>query len=122
MSRTSDGERPAGRRPEVVLDVERRPGAYVLVLDNTGDAVAYAPRVRFEPDVVGAGEQPLSALAVWSGLAVLRPGHRIEVLVGPSWQPPRFDAMVVYADSDGRRHEASFTHDLATYDELPQPL
>ncbi|GAB3591953.1 hypothetical protein GCM10027446_11740 [Angustibacter peucedani] len=119
----TERERPAaGRRPEVVLDVERRAGAYRLVLDNTGDAVALDPRVRFEPDVVGAGEQAVSALAVWSGLAVLRPGHPVAVLVGPRWEPGRFTASVEYADTDGRRYEASFTHDLATYDGLAEPL
>jgi hypothetical protein len=112
-----------GWRPEVVLDVEVRSGCIVLVLENTGTASAYAPRVRFEPEVVGlGGELAVSKLPVWSTLAVLRPGHPVEVVLGTSADADqRFTAHIGYVDVDGQAYETSLTHDLRTHRERTQP-
>ena len=115
---------PTSRRPEVVLDVEIRGGSVVLVLENTGTAAAYRPRVRFEPEVLGlGGELAVSKLRIWTSLAVLRPGRPVEVLLGTvADTDQRFTAQIDYADVDGRAYEVALGHDLRVYHELPQPF
>jgi len=115
---------PTSWRPEVVLDVEVRGGSVVLVLENTGAASAYRPRVRFEPEVRGlGGELAVSKLRIWTSLAVLRPGRPVEVLLGSGADTDqRFTVQIDYADVDGRTYEMTLTHDLRVYHELPQPF
>ena len=101
--------------PEVVLDVELRSGAFVLVLANTGTSTAFEPRVRFDTKVTGLqGELVVSDLPIWTGLAMLRPGSRVDVLLDR-----RFSVNVTYRDGAGRGVERSYTHDLDAYAGLP---
>ncbi len=129
MSRAPDPaphERDDGtaRRPEVVVDVERRAGAYLLVLANTGTATAYQPRATFEPRLTGpGGELAVSDLPIWSRLAMLRPGQRVEVLLDTeASDPQRFSVQVTYSDVSGRRYQGEATHDLGAYSGLPTLL
>ena len=109
--------------PEVVLDVERRSGAFLLILANTGSSTAFEPRVRFEPAVKGlGGTVDLSELPIWSGLPMLRPGASIEVLLDTMAIPTaetRFVATVGFTDGTGTKFERAYRHDLHVYDDLP---
>ena len=115
---------PTSWRPEVVLDVEVRDGSVVLVLENTGTACAYRPRVRFDPEVVGlGGELAVSKLRIWTSLAVLRPGRPWRCCWAPwptrtSASPPRSTTRT----STGASFEVTLGHDLRVYHELPQPF
>jgi hypothetical protein len=111
--------------PEVVLDIEPRGAAWLLVLANTGDSTAYQPRVRFDGPVSGLrGQVQIDRLPVWGGLALLRPGHQIEVLLDAHTDRPtrRLRAVVTWAAADGSSVERRFDHDLSVYDGLPTAL
>lgn len=110
--------------PEVVLDLEQRDGIFLLVLANTGGATAYRPQVEFDDELTGlAGTLSVSALPIWRGLTMLRPGTQVEVMLDHSAhrrsEPRRFTATVTYADRQGRQYDQRFEHDLRTYDGLP---
>lgn len=117
---------PAG--PEVVLDVELRSGAFVLVLANTGTSTAFEPRVSFASELIGLqGELVVSKLPIWTSLAMLRPGSRIDVLLDAqaarrTAEDRRFSVTVTYRDGAGRGIERAFTHDLEAYVGLPSLL
>jgi hypothetical protein len=126
MSAEPPREGPVG--PELVLDVEVRSGAFVLVLANTGTSTAFEPRVTFDTRLTGLrGELVVSDLPVWTGLAMLRPGQQIDVLLDAqsAHRTPadrRFTVRVNCTDASGRGFERSYTHDLKAYDGLPSPL
>ena len=128
MSAEPVRERPVPDGPEVVLDVEARSGAFVLVLANTGTATAFEPRVSFDTKLVGLqGELVVSDLPVWTRLAMLRPGCQVDVLLdaqsaGRTSGRRRFTAKVTYRDGSGRGFERAYTHDLEAYDGLPTLL
>jgi hypothetical protein len=128
MSTEPDLSEPQPVGPEVVLDVDLRSGAFVLVLANTGTSTAFEPRVSFATKLVGLqGELVVSELAIWTSLAMLRPGSRVDVLLdaqAASRDPEsrRFTATVTYRDGSGRGIERAFTHDLEAYDGLPNLL
>lgn len=110
--------------PEVVLDLEQRDGVFLLVLANTGAATAYRPQVEFDDRLTGlAGTLAVSGLPIWTGLAMLRPGTQVEVVLDHAAhrraEPRRFTATVTYADRQGRQYDQRFEHDLGTYDDLP---
>jgi hypothetical protein len=110
--------------PEVVLDLEHRDGVFLLVLANTGTATAYRPQVEFADQVTAlAGTLRLTELPLWTGLAMLRPGAQVEVVLDSSSHSRegarRFSATVTYADRQGRQYDQRFEHDLGTYDGLP---
>lgn len=114
--------------PEVVLDVEARSGAFVLVLANTGTSTAFEPRVSFDTRLTGLqGELVVSELLVWTGLAMLRPGCQVDVLLDAQSAPRapedrRFTVTVAYRDGAGRDFKRAYTHDLQTYGGLPSLL
>jgi hypothetical protein len=116
---------PQSVGPEVVLDVELRSGAFVLVLANTGTSTAFEPRVTFAGKLIGVqGELAVSDLAIWTGLAMLRPGSQVEVLLDAQTAPRapedrQFTVTVAYRDGGGRGVERVFTHDLDAYAGLP---
>jgi hypothetical protein len=111
--------------PEVVLDVELRSGAFVLVLANTGASTAFEPRVTFATKLPGLqGEIVVSDLPIWTGLSMLRPGSQVDVLLDAQTAPRapedrRFTVTVTYRDGGGRGVERVFTHDLDAYAGLP---
>ena len=110
--------------PEVVLDLEHRDGVFLLVLANTGAATAYRPRVEFDDRLSALGGTiTLSELPLWSGLAMRRPGAKVEVVLDHAARQRgtsrRFVATVTYADRQGRQYDQRFEHDLGTYDGLP---
>jgi len=117
------GSQPVG--PEVVLDVELRSGAFVLVLANTGTSTAFEPRVRFDTKVTGLqGELVVSDLPIWTGLSMLRPGSQVDVLLDVQFarrapEDRRFSVNVTYRDGAGRDVERAYTHDLDAYAGLP---
>ncbi len=113
--------------PYVILDVELVGGAFVLVLENIGAAPAYSPRVKFSRKLIGAGgEKVISDLAIWSRLALLRPGARVDVfldaapLVFRRKGSRRFRATVTYTDDAKHSFERRYDHDLDAYLDLPQ--
>jgi hypothetical protein len=113
--------------PEVVLDVEHRDGVFLLVLANTGGATAFEPRVTFDGPLRGLHDRTdVAALPIWTGLAMLRPGIQVDVLLNAGAARPedqqRFQATVTYADGAGHQHERTFDHDLSAYADLPMPL
>ena len=114
--------------PEVVLDVDLRSGAFVLVLANTGTSTAFEPRVSFATKLVGLhGELVVSELPIWTSLAMLRPGSQVEVLLDAQAarrdpEDRRFTVTVTYRDGSGRGIERTFTHDLGAYVGLPSLL
>ena len=114
--------------PEVVLDVELRSGAFVLVLANTGTSTAFEPRVSFASKLIGLqGELVVSDLPIWTRLAMLRPGSRVDVVLDAqaARRDPgdrRFTVTVTYRDGSGRGVERAFTHDLEAYVGLPSLL
>jgi hypothetical protein len=113
--------------PEVVLDLDHRDGVFLLVLANTGGATAYRPRVEFDDQVSALrGTLQLSELPLWTGLAMLRPGAQVEVVLDHTAHrrdgARRFAATVTYADRQGRRYDQRFEHDFGTYDGLPTLL
>jgi hypothetical protein len=114
--------------PELVLDVEHRDGLFFLVLANTGTATAFEPRVRFDQPLHGLhGQTDVSALPIWTGLAMLRPGVQVDVLLDPATQPRsadqlRFAVAVTYVDGSGEQHEHRYAHDLSAYAGLPSVL
>ena len=126
MSAEPSHQGPVG--PEVVLDVEARSGAFVLVLANTGTSTAFEPRVIFETKLIGLqGELVISDLPVWTGLAMLRPGCHVDVLLDAqsaqrASEHHRFTVTVTYRDGAGRGFERAYTHDLGAYDGLPSLL
>jgi hypothetical protein len=114
--------------PEVVLDVEHRDGVFLLVLANTGGSTAFEPRVTFDRPLRGLHDRAdVAALPIWTGLAMLRPGIQVDVLLDPAGaarpeDQQQFRATVTYADGTGHRHERAFAHDLSAYADLPTPL
>ena len=128
MSTERGRSEPQPIGPEVVLDVELRSGAFVLVLANTGTSTAFEPRVTFASELIGLqGELVVSELPIWTGLAMLRPGSRIDVLLDAQTargrpEDRRFTVTVTYRDGSGRGVERSFTHDLEAYVGLPSLL
>jgi hypothetical protein len=114
--------------PEVVLDVEVRSAAFVLVLANTGTSTAFEPRVSFDTTLIGMqGELVVSDLPVWTRLALLRPGCQVDVLLDAqsarrASEHRRFTAKVTYQDGSGRGFERAYTHDLDAYLGLPTLL
>jgi hypothetical protein len=114
--------------PEVVLDVELRSGAFVLVLANTGTSTAFEPRVSFAAKLVGLqGELVVSDLPIWTSLAMLRPGCQVDVLLDAQAarrtpEDRRFSVTVSYRDGAGGGVEREFTHDLEAYVGLPSLL
>jgi hypothetical protein len=114
--------------PEVVLDVEVRSGAFVLVLANTGTSTAFEPRVAFNADLSGLrGAIVVSQLPVWTGLAMLRPGCRVDVLLDAQSaerapEQRAFSVAVSYLDGAGRAFERRYRHDLDAYLGLPALL
>jgi hypothetical protein len=125
---SAEPARDAARAPEVVLDVESRSGAFVLVLANTGTSTAFEPRVSFDAELTGMrGELIISDLPLWTGLAMLRPGCQIDVLLDATHgqrarEHRRFTATVTYRDGTGGSFERAYTHDLQAYDGLPTLL
>ncbi len=110
--------------PEVGLALEPRAGVSLLVLATPGPATAYRPRVEFDDRLSGLGDTiALSELPLWSGLAMLRPGAQVEVVLDHAAHrretSRRFAATVTYADRQGRQYDQRFEHDLGTYDGLP---
>lgn len=128
MSTESARSEPQPVGPEVVLDVDLRSGAFVLVLANTGTSTAFEPRVSFATKLIGLqGELVVSELPIWTGLAMLRPGSRVDVLLDAQAarrdpEDRRFTATVTYRDGSGRGIERAFTHDLEAYVGLPSLL
>ena len=118
--------RSSATSPQVILDVEFRAGAFILVLANVGDGMAFDPRVKFKDRVIGAGgEVVVSDLPVWSKLSMLRPGKDVEVFLDAGSSVFRrgslsFSATVAYTDRDGRHYEHIYHHDLDAYRDLPQ--
>jgi hypothetical protein len=128
MSADPARDRSGPEGPEVVLDVEVRSGAFVLVLANTGTSTAFQPRVTFDTLVIGLqGELVVSDLPVWTRLAMLRPGCQIDVLLDAqsarrTSEHRRFTVTVTYRDSSGRGFERTYAHDLDAYLGLPTLL
>jgi hypothetical protein len=128
MSAERSGEKTGPDGPEVVLDVEVRAGAFVLVLANTGTSTAFDPRVTFKTKLIGLqGALVVSELPVWTRLAMLRPGCQVEVLLDAqssrrASEQPRFTVTVTYRDSSSRGFERTYAHDLEAYDGLPSLL
>jgi hypothetical protein len=128
MSTESARSEPQPVGPEVVLDVDLRSGAFVLVLANTGTSTAFEPRVSFATKLIGLhGELVVSELAIWTSLAMLRPGSQVDVLLDAQAarrdpEDRRFTATVTYRDGSGRGIERAFTHDLEAYVGLPSLL
>jgi hypothetical protein len=128
MSTDRDRTGPGPVGPEVVLDVELRSGAFVLVLANTGTSTAFEPRVAFATKLVGLhGGLVVSDLPVWTGLAMLRPGSQVDVLLDAQSaerrpEDRRFSVTVTYRDAAGRGVERTYTHDLDVYLGLPSLL
>jgi hypothetical protein len=128
MSTERDRTDPGTDGPEVVLDVDLRSGAFVLVLANTGTSTAFEPRVRFSTKLGGLqGAIVVSDLPIWSGLTMLRPGSQIDVLLDAqtaqrSPEDRSFTVTVTYRDASGRSVERSYSHDLDTYLGLPTLL
>ena len=114
--------------PEVVLDVDLRSGAFVLVLANTGTSTAFEPRVSFATKLIGLhGELVVSELPIWTSRAMLRPGSEVDVLLDAQAarrapEDRRFTVTVTYRDGAGRGIERTFTHDLEAYVDLPSLL
>ena len=114
-------------RPEVVLDVEQRAGAFVLVLANTGTSTAFCPQVEFDRTLVGLQGSVVSDLPVWRDLPMLRPGHQIEILLdlllaGRGEEQNSFTATVTYLDGEERAYSRTYTHDLALHLSIPTLL
>jgi hypothetical protein len=109
--------------PEVVLDVEVRAGATLVVLANTGTSTGFEPRVRFDVPLKGVDGTVVSDLPLWTGLPMLRPGQRVEALLGIHGArregPQRFSATVTWRDGHGEQHQRTYAHDLAVYDSVP---
>jgi hypothetical protein len=128
MSTKSDRSEPQPVGPEVVLDVELRSGAFVLVLANTGTSTAFEPRVSFATKLIGLqGELVVSELPIWTSLAMLRPSCQVDVLLDAQAarrdpEDRRFTVTVTYRDGSGRGVERAFTHDLEAYVGLPSLL
>jgi hypothetical protein len=128
MSTESARSEPQPVGPEVVLDVDLRSGAFVLVLANTGTSTAFEPRVSFATKLIGLhGELVVSELAIWTSLAMLRPGSQVDVLLDAQAarrdpEDRRFTATVTYREGSGRGIERAFTHDLEAYVGLPSLL
>lgn len=128
MSTEPDRSEPQLVGPEVVLDVDLRSGAFVLVLANTGTSTAFEPRVSFATKLIGLhGELVVSELPIWTSLAMLRPGSQVDVLLDAQAarrdpEDRRFTATVTYRDGSGRGIERAFTHDLEAYVGLPSLL
>ena len=109
--------------PEVVLDVEVRGGATLIVLANTGTSTGFEPRVRFDVPLEGVDGTVVSELPLWTGLPMLRPGHQVEALLdihgARRAAPQRFSATVTFRDGHGEERRRTYTHDLAVYDSVP---
>lgn len=128
MSTEPDRSEPQPLGPEVVLDVELRSGAFVLVLANTGTSTAFEPRVSFASKLIGLqGELVVSELPLWTTLAMLRPGCQVDVLLDAQAarrnpEDRRFTVTVTSRDGSGHDVERTFTHDLEAYAGLPSLL
>ena len=128
MPADRDTGEPVADGPEVVLDVEVRAGAFVLVLANTGTSTAFEPRVAFEAELSGLHDtMVVSQLPIWTGLPMLRPGCRVDVLLdtqAAKRAPDQrtFSVQVSYLDAAGRAFERSYRHNLDTYLGLPALL
>lgn len=126
---TTDGVPEFGQRSTVnalvVLDVDCRDGVFELVLVNLGPGVATDIEVKFSERVAGVGDMWIDELPVWTRLKTLRPGKEIRILFD-STQRLRNDSACNHFTATttwragGKRHAASYEHDLSAYAGLPQ--
>ena len=109
--------------PEIVLDVEIRDGAILVVLANTGTSTGFEPRVEFDVPLNGVDGIVVSDLRLWSELPMLRPGQQVEALLdvhgARGVAPQQFSATVTFRDGHGERRQRTYTHDLTVYDTVP---
>jgi hypothetical protein len=103
----------------VVLDVVFEAGLLHLELINLGARPALDVRCSFDPQLVDAHGRNVSELRLFRGLALLVPGRRIRILLGPSSDYSTSVTVVVeYSYADGERQTSRITHDLAAFAEL----
>jgi hypothetical protein len=117
------------RSAEVVLDVDVDDDRVHLVLANCGDAVATDVRVEFSRPLKGlGGSSDISALPVFKGLGVLRPGRVLRIfwdsaplLLGRDHGAP-FIAHVSWNERSRPRQRAEYHHALSIYQQWPACL
>ena len=117
---------PTSEAPYLILDLDYREGAFVLVLHNIGGRPAFKPRVEFSRRLVGVGgEVVVSELPIWTNLGMLGPGKHVEVFLDSAALAlrrkgsKRFKATVSYRDDTGTAHQHRFDHDLTAYQGMP---
>lgn len=113
--------------PVVVLDLEYTEGVFELVLVNTGEEPAIDIGVKFSRKLTGlGGSKVISDLPLWNRLTLLRPGNEIRVFFDTAnnvFRPgpqKKFTAKTAWHNSDGRRFQASYTHDFEAYRGMPE--
>ena len=117
------------RSAEVVLDVDVEHDRVHLVLANCGDAVATDVRVEFSRTLKGlGGSSDISALPVFKGLGVLRPGRVLRIfwdsapsLLARDHGAP-FVATVSWNERSRSRQRVEYHHALAIYQQWPVAL
>ena len=122
----SDSQRSA----EIVLDVDVEKHRVHLVLTNCGDAVATDVQVKFSRALSGlGGSLDVSGLPIFKRLGVLRPGRVLRIfwdsassLLGERAQAAPFVATVSWNERLRPRQQASYSHDLSIYKQLPESI
>lgn len=117
---------PDPEAPYVILDLDYRDGAFLLVLHNIGERPARKPRVEFSRRLIGVGgDVVVSELPIWTKLGLLGPGKRVEVFLDSAAfalrrrGSKRIRATVSYEDDRGTAHRHTFDHDLTAYQGIP---
>ena len=117
-------------RPRVIVDFEVDGDQLLLVIANIGAEPAASVRVGFAPAFRGlGGALDVPSLPVFSRLAFLAPGRRIEILVDSlnaylrrrdPEEPRTVRATVTFRDAAGRRYRTRIRHDLSIWEHLPR--
>ena len=117
---------PLAPRPEIILDFDFDDGALFISLRNIGERPAHDVRTELTPPIRGLGGQQLvSELPVFRGIAFFAPGKQIRFLLdsGASYfgrgEPLRVAARIRYSDDQGNNFDAVIQHDLEIYRSLP---
>lgn len=117
---------PAALRPEIILDFDFDDGALFISLRNIGARPAMNVRTELKPPIRGlGGQQPMSELPVFRGIAFFPAGKQIRFLLDSGalyfgrGEPMRVAAHIRYSDDHGNNFDTVIQHDLEIYRSLP---
>ncbi len=120
---------PGPQDPAVQVDFFVRDGLLYAEVSNVGPVPAVAVVIKFSAKITGLGGRvSVNDLALFSHLAFLAAGRRIEVLIDTleayiaRREPRELAVAIAYKDEAGKAFRRSLPHDLGIYFDLPRAV